>query len=91
MKKSTTSLTEQFAQKYRSMWTTNKHDYWLIKVPNGGHAIYEISTDALITIEDDEVYEFVIEKLLVENVKQITTEDLNQYLHRIWYGDSDFV
>jgi hypothetical protein len=52
---------------FQDMWTTNKDDYVLVKSTQNGYGIIDIKTKSVVIIEDDGVYEQVIEMMLKNN------------------------
>jgi hypothetical protein len=54
-------------KEYEYIWTTNREEYVLVKMKRGGYAIFNRLDKTALIIEDDEIYEEVVMKLLKNN------------------------
>ncbi|WP_426453882.1 hypothetical protein ACP26L_15785 [Paenibacillus sp. S-38] len=51
-------------EEYQYIWTNEREDHVLVIVNGGGYAIVNRADKMALIIEDDEIYEAVIEKML---------------------------
>jgi len=51
-------------EEFQYIWTTNREEYVLVKVKSGGYAIFNKADSTALIIEDDDIYEAVIKKML---------------------------
>ncbi|MBN8594441.1 MAG: hypothetical protein J0M33_21975 [Anaerolineae bacterium] len=64
-----------------SMWTTELNDYCLVDLGNDkDYVIYQLSTNALVIIEEDDVYFYTIDQLLLAGARVITSLEELQLL-----------
>ncbi|WP_167569124.1 hypothetical protein [Brevibacillus migulae] len=51
-------------EEFQYIWTTNREEYVLVKVKSDGYAIFNKADSTALIIEDDDIYEAVIKKML---------------------------
>jgi hypothetical protein len=81
-------MDEQIISEYQHMWTTDREDYRLIEGEDKNLVIFQVSTTGMPIIEDGEVFEAVIQRMLQAGVKIITTDNLNNYLNVRVFGEN---
>ena len=76
---------------FAPMWIEKNDDYWLVGTTDGDVAIYKVSAGGFVTIEEDDMFEAVIKKLIEVGTRRITPQEYSDYLNRRATDGSDLI
>jgi hypothetical protein len=67
---------------FEKMWTTEQQDHALIAIGDGRYSIVQLSTNMGLIIEDNDVFNGVIQKMLSMGNRQFTIDEYKTYRQR---------
>jgi hypothetical protein len=67
---------------FEDFWTTEQRDYALISSGDDHYSIMRLSTKMLVIIEDDEVFEYVIQKMISMGNRRFSISEYRTYIQQ---------